>query len=204
MASERTDPAATDVLDMSTDGPTEATTAGESQPDAGARQGAVGRTARRLRHPRVLLALLLVVALIAASATLVTSVLHARHLDRLRAEAVDTARDYSVALSSFDFQSLDANRDKIAQMSTPGFADKYNQMVDALRQIVTDGKGQATATADHVAVESIDDSNAVVLAFVDQHAKNVVSPDGNSQKYRMVVTLVRDGDRWVVDNVDTK
>jgi Mce-associated membrane protein len=149
-------------------------------------------------------ALLVVLALLATSAVLTIQVLRARHLDALRAEAVDIAREYSVAMSSFDFQSLDANRDAIMEMSTPAFADKYNQMVDALAQIVTEGKGQATATADHVAVERIDDSSALVLVFVDQQAKNVVSPDGNSQKYRMVVSLVREGDRWIVDNVDTK
>ncbi|MFC9789641.1 mce associated protein mas1a [Rhodococcus sp. NPDC127528] len=203
MTSEHVDPATTAVMDAVPD--EEQARVDDPRPEAdGHGAGPVRRTLRRLRRPRTLAALLLVVGLTAACATLLVSVLHARQLDTLRAEAVDTARDYSVALSSFDFQSLDANRQKIAEMSTPGFADKYNQMVDALRQIVTDGKGQATATADHVAVESLDDSGAVVLVFVDQQAKNVVSPDGNSQKYRMVVTLLRDGDRWVVDNVDTK
>ncbi|MGW6375602.1 mce associated protein mas1a [Rhodococcus sp. NPDC055112] len=169
-----------------------------------AEAGPPRRAAGSLRRPAVLVALLLVLALLATTAALTIQVLRARHLDALRTEAVDIAREYSVAMSSFDFQSLDANRDAILEMSTPAFADKYNQMVDALAQIVTEGKGQATATADHVAVERIDDTSALVLVFVDQQAKNVVSPDGNSQKYRMVVSLVRDGDRWVVDNVDTK
>ncbi|MBP1162748.1 Mce-associated membrane protein [Rhodococcus sp. PvR044] len=162
------------------------------------------RAIASLRRPSALVALLLVLALLATTAVLTIQVLRARHVDALRAEAVDIAREYSVAMSSFDFQSLDANRDAIMEMSTPAFADKYSQMVDALAQIVTEGKGQATATADHVAVERIDDSSALVLVFVDQQAKNVVSPDGNSQKYRMVVSLVREGDRWIVDNVDTK
>ena len=152
----------------------------------------------------VVVAGLLVVALIAASVSLLMQVLDARNTDALRTEAIDTARDYSVALSSFDFENLDANRDAIVSQSTPEFAGKYSEMVDALRQIVTDGKGKATATVEHIGVESIDGDRAVVLVFVDQQATNVVSPDGNTQKYRMVVSLTRDGDRWVVDNVDTK
>ena len=115
----------------------------------------------------------------------------------------NTARDYAVALSSFDFENLDANRDTIVSGSTPEFAGKYSEMVDALRQIVTEGKGRATATAGHIGIESLDEDRVVVLVFVDQQATNVVSPEGNTQKYRMVVTLIRDGDRWVVDNVDT-
>ncbi|MGF7123027.1 mce associated protein mas1a [Rhodococcus sp. BE178] len=127
-----------------------------------------------------------------------------RQLDSLRDVAIDTTRDYAQTMASFDYQNLDANRDKIAGMSTPEFTGKYNEMVDALRTLVTDGQGQATATVTNIGVQSLDDSSAVMLAFVDQEAKNVIAPEGKSQKYRMVVMLERDGDRWVVDNVETK
>ncbi|NKR75067.1 mce associated protein mas1a [Rhodococcus hoagii] len=127
-----------------------------------------------------------------------------RQLDTLRDQAVETTRDYAQTVASFDYQNLDANRDKIAGMSTSEFTGQYNKMVDALRTLVTDGQGQATATVSNIGVESVDESSAVVLAFVDQEAKNVVAPEGKSQKYRMVVTLERDGDRWIVDNVETK
>ena len=127
-----------------------------------------------------------------------------RQLDTLRDQAVETTRDYAQTVASFDYQNLDANRDKIAGMSTSEFTGQYNKMVDALRSLVTDGRGQATATVSNIGVESVDESSAVVLAFVDQEAKNVVAPEGKSQKYRMVVTLERDGDRWIVDNVETK
>lgn len=127
-----------------------------------------------------------------------------RQLDTLRDQAVETTRDYAQTVASFDYQNLDANRDKIAGMSTSEFTGQYNKMVDALRSLVTDGQGQATATVSNIGVESVDESSAVVLAFVDQEAKNVVAPEGKSQKYRMVVTLERDGDRWIVDNVETK
>ncbi|MFD1814801.1 mce associated protein mas1a [Rhodococcus gannanensis] len=156
------------------------------------------------RRRGVWLPVVLAVALLAVAGWLAFTVVQNGREDSLREEAVDTARDYSVALSSFDFENLDANRDAITAQSTPEFAGKYGEMVDALRQVVTDGKGKATASAAHVAVESIDDSDATVLVFVDQQATNVVNPEGNTQKYRMVVSLVRDGDRWIVDNVDTK
>lgn len=127
-----------------------------------------------------------------------------RQLDTLRDQAVETTRDYAQTVASFDYQNLDANRDKIAGMSTSEFTGQYNKMVDALRSLVTDGQGQATATVSNIGVESVDESSAVVLAFVDQEAKNVVAPEGKSQRYRMVVTLERDGDRWIVDNVETQ
>ncbi len=94
-----------------------------------------------------------------------------RQLDTLRDQAVETTRDYAQTVASFDYQNLDANRDKIAGMSTSEFTGQYNKMVDALRSLVTDGQGQATATVSNIGVESVDESSAVVLAFVDQEAK---------------------------------
>lgn len=120
-----------------------------------------------------------------------------------RATVTKTARDYAIKLSSFDYRSLDKNREAITAMSTPDFAKKYDEMVQALTQIVQNGKGEATATVSYAAVDSIDDSSAKVMLFVDQQAKNVVSPDGRSQPYRMVVTLKHSDGKWLVDNVET-
>ncbi|MBE7193195.1 MAG: hypothetical protein INR66_12020, partial [Gordonia polyisoprenivorans] len=91
----------------------------------------------------------------------------------------------------------------IASMSTENFAAKYSEMVSALTQIVTDGKGEATAEVPHAAVENIDAGTATVLLFVNQKATNVVAPDGKNQPYRMLFTLKRSGDHWLVDNVET-
>ncbi|WP_430335367.1 mce associated protein mas1a [Rhodococcus sp. ACT016] len=157
------------------------------------------------RRPRGRIAVtILAVPVVVLAAALGWLLWQQHRADTLRTEAVDTTREYAQTIATFDYQNLDANRDTIASMSTPEFAGKYNEMVQALGKLVTDGQGQATATVTDVGVESIDGSDAVVLAFVDQEAKNVIAPEGKSQKYRMVVTLTRDGDRWIVDNVETK
>lgn len=149
-----------------------------------------------------------VLALIAVAATAALVMLslneyHHRQTDARRAEAVQMSRDYLVAMAAFDYQKMDANREHIVANSTPGFAAKYDEMVKALRDIVVTSKGVATATADHVAVDSLDGDTATVVAFVDQHVTNVTAPQGSNQKYRMVVKLVRSGDRWIVDDVQT-
>ncbi|MGW4101400.1 mce associated protein mas1a [Mycobacterium sp. NPDC004974] len=148
------------------------------------------------------------VALLAAAATAALVVLsiseyHHRQDESLRTEAVQMSRDYLVAMAAFDYQKMDANREHIVANSTPGFAAKYDEMVKALRDIVVTSKGVATATADHVVVDSLDGGTATVVAFVDQHVTNVTAPQGSNQKYRMVVKLVRSGDRWIVDDVQT-
>ncbi len=183
-------------------GATAAATPPVSDPES--RPAAVA-PARRSRSRIAATVLAVLVAVLTVLSAVLGWLLWQQHrTDSLRAAAVDTTRDYAQTIATFDYQNLDANRDKIAGMSTPEFAGKYNEMVDALSKLVTDGQGTATATVTNIGVESLDDSSAVVLASVDQEAKNVIAPEGKSQKYRMVVTLVREDDRWIVDNVETK
>lgn len=159
---------------------------------------------QRLKQPRNALTTALAIALVAALALVGFQTYSANRANTLRQEALDTAREYAIILSSFDYQDLDRNKDKIASMSTEEFAGTYRTMVDSLRDVVADGQGQATATAVNVGVESIDDASATVLVFADQDAKNVATPQGNSQKYRMVLSLIRSNDQWLVNNVETK
>lgn len=182
--------AAEDVQDPDVDEPE----AEDSEPTA------PGRLKRRIATGLVAL---LAVAAVAALVVLSLGEYHHRRDDALRTDAVAMSRDYLVAMAAFDYQKMDANREHIVANSTAGFAAKYDEMVKALRDIVVTSKGVATATAEHVVVDSIDGDTATVVAFVDQHVTNVTAPQGSNQKYRMVVKLVRSGDRWIVDDVQT-
>lgn len=155
------------------------------------------------RRARRVLWVVAMTAFLALGAALGYTLFQQSELHRLQSEAVSTTRDYLVAMASFDYQDLDANKGTIMSGSTPDFGKKYDEMVAALRDIVVTSKGVAQASAEHVAVESFDDHSVTVIGFVDQQVTNVTAPEGNKQRYRMVVTLVRDGDRWLVNNVET-
>lgn len=118
-------------------------------------------------------------------------------------QVAQVASDYAVKLSSFDYRDLDKNRQAITAMSTEDFGKKYDEMVKALTEIVSNGKGVATAEVTHAAVESLDGDKATAVLFVNQKARNVVAPDGKSQPYRMVVKLQHHDGRWLVDDVQT-
>ena len=161
-----------------------------------------GTVPRRNRLRRTVIAAL-AAGLLAIGVALGYTLYQQSELHRLHAQAVDTTRDYLVAMASFDYRNLEANKADITKASTPEFAKKYDEMVGALRDIVVTGKGVATATADHIAVQQLDEHSATVIGYVDQQVTNVTVPKGNQQRYRMVVTLVRTGDDWSVDNVET-
>ncbi|MDY6995724.1 MAG: mce associated protein mas1a [Actinomycetota bacterium] len=155
------------------------------------------------RWPRRVLVGLLIAGFLAAGSALGYTLYQQSELHRLHQDAVAVSRDYLVHMASFDYEDLEANKEAITAASTPDFARRYDDMVAALRDIVVTSKGVATATADHVAVQRLDTESAVVLGFVDQQVTNVTAPEGNTQRYRMVVTLTRSGDRWIVDDVET-
>jgi len=184
-------PEGTPAADIDTDTDTRAS----DDPGEGTRRGGI-----QLWH-----ALLagLIVAFVAVCSALGYTLYQQSELHRMQNEAVDTTRGYLSAMSSFDYQNLDANKATVTAGSTPEFGRKYDEMVAALRDIVTAGKGVATATAKHVAVESLDEHTATLIAFVDQQVTNVTAPAGNKQRYRMLVSLQRSGDRWLVGNVET-
>ena len=165
---------------------------------------------RTIRRPRRLLAVvagLLLAGLIGATAFFgyhyVTDDATTAPDAQSSAQAIGVAKDYAIKLSSFDYRDLNKNREAIAAMSTPAFAAKYSQMVTDLTQIVTDGKGEATATVSHAAAEQINGSDAAVMLFVDPQARNAVAPTGKTQAYRMLVKLKNIDGRWLVDDVQT-
>ena len=119
-----------------------------------------------------------------------------------RSEVVSVANDYATKLSSFDYRDLNKNRRSITAMSTADFGKKYDEMVKALTEIVSNGRGRHRRVTNS-AVESINGDKATVIAFVNQKARNVVAPDGKNQPYRMVVKLVRTDGTWLVDDVQT-
>ena len=105
-------------------------------------------------------------------------------------------------LATYDHADVDANLDAVVAESTPGFAERYSEVSEGLRELLTSGQGTSAGTVTHAAVESVDGDSAVVLVFLDQLVTNVTVPDGRTDASRMVVTLQRDGDRWLLDNAE--
>jgi Mce-associated membrane protein len=62
-------------------------------------------------------------------------------------------------------------------------------------------KATASAKVLKSAVESISGSNAVVLLFVNQSVANTTQSGVNTDDSRIEVTLVRSGDRWLLQNL---
>lgn len=143
--------------------------------------------------------LLLVVALLAACGYLGYLAWQDHREDELRRTAAEDGARLVVQLATYDHADVDANLEAVTAEATPAFADRYREVSGGLRELLASGEGTSKGTALHSAVESVSDERAVVLVFLDQEVTNVTVPDGRVDASRMVVTLVRDGDCWLLD-----
>ncbi|AVZ40866.1 MULTISPECIES: hypothetical protein [unclassified Dietzia] len=160
-----------------------------------------GTDAPRRSTARIVSALV-VVALVAACAWLGYLVWSDHREDELRRSAAEDATRLVVQLASYDHADVDANIEAVVAESTPEFADRYREVSEGLRELLANGQGTSTGTVTHAGVQSVDTERAVVLVFLDQEITNVTVPEGRVDASRMVVTLVRGGNRWLLDSAE--
>ncbi|MCW4352864.1 hypothetical protein ONR57_06095 [Hoyosella sp. YIM 151337] len=123
------------------------------------------------------------------------------HTENLRLQAVRDASMYSELMGTYDHENLDQSFSDVVEVSTPEFAAEYESVANELRDAVRESQGVSRGSAIHAAAQSVDDNQATVLVFLNQEVTNVLRPDGAREASRLVVTLQRDGDRWLLADV---
>lgn len=163
--------------------------------------------------PSPLLLVSVVVASVLAIAMVVVTVALGLHLHK-RVDDAQAASDASAvaeraltAVLSYNYQHMDADRNRAVQFLTPAYAKQYVKTFSLL----TDGpngtpggaeKTQAVVTANVLNTGVVDaDANTVrVLVFVNQS-----SVKGNAAaaifQNRVVATMVRSGDSWLISDI---
>lgn len=148
------------------------------------------------------IALLLFVALVVGVAVLGYLYQGSRTMDGLRTEALDSARQYTEELSTYDYATPTTNLDRVIASSTDDFATDYRDVSTSLTDLLTQGQGRATGHAVTAGIVEIDGEHAVVAVFLDQEVSNLAVPDGRTDSSRMLIGLERSGDRWLLASAD--
>lgn len=159
---------------------------------------------RRLRRTAVVLPVVLGAALLVAAGCAGYLVHQQNQLDDLRSSALSSAKQYCVELATYDYRAVNANLDAVTASSTPRFGAEYRDVAAQLQKLLSDGQGAATGTAERAGLVSVDTERAEVLVFLDQDVQNAAVPEGRIDASRMVVTLVRQDGRWLLDNAEPK
>lgn len=118
-----------------------------------------------------------------------------------RQSAIDAARERTVALTSYDFRRLDQDFAAVLATSTGPFSQEYATATGQLRESFTASESVATATVLAVGIEAFEADRAVTVVAVDQ----VIQSKGaqpRTERNRLRMTMVRSGDRWLVEEVE--
>ncbi|SNS53323.1 hypothetical protein [Rhodococcoides kyotonense] len=150
-------------------------------------------------------AVALLVAVLAASvAVLGYLVVQNREMDDLRTIAVASATQYVEELATYDYTDPSGNLDRVTASSTADFAASYRDVSDKLTGLLSQGQGQATGHVTSAGVVELSSERAVVALFLDQSVRNLTVPGGRTDSSRMLVSLERDGDRWLLASAEPR
>ncbi|MDC8973680.1 hypothetical protein [Mycobacterium marinum] len=162
-----------------------------------------------LRRPKLstLTAALAVLVILAALAGSAYMVLQHRDATRQRervAEFAAAARQGVITLTSLDFQDAKQGIGRILDNSTGSFKDELLKSSDDFIQVVQQAQVVEQGTVQAVAVDrnSMTDDSAVVLVASTSEVTNAAGAKKDPRKYRLIVTITRDGDQLKMSKVE--
>ncbi len=160
-----------------------------------------GRLAGLLR-PRRIVAVLAIVALCAAGGYGGWKLYENHAIDQAEQQAVATAKDYAVTLTSIDSGSIDQNFTDVLGGATGEFKDMYSRSSNQLKQMLVDNKATSKGVVIDAGVKSATTDRVVVMLFVDQSITNSASPEPRVDRSRVLMTMEKVDGRWLASKVD--
>jgi hypothetical protein len=110
----------------------------------------------------------------------------------------------AVDFTSFDYRTLAADYKRTAAHATPAFAKTYLQQSRLVASFVKKAKAISTSSVVATGLVAFDPTagTATVNVALNDTTKNVKSPAGAVQYYRMSVDLVKQGGVWLAQGVN--
>lgn len=118
-----------------------------------------------------------------------------------RASAVTAAKAYAHDVASYSYLHLHRDFGRVESESTPSFRRDFIRSSDSLSKVLVQYKATASAKVLEAGVSSISTNKAVVLVFVNQSVANSTQQGASTDDSRIKVTLVRDGGRWLLQDL---
>lgn len=119
--------------------------------------------------------------------------------DRQADRAEETARDFVVALTNFDGDTINEDFDRIESYATDDFVEDLDRFFDAeTRQALATVKASSRGQIRHLYMQSFDDGRARFFAVVDQTIANAKLPAPQSDELRLEFGLREVGGNWRV------
>lgn len=208
---EDTEPAdeAEEASEVEEEAPEEEATADEEATAEDKATAPAPRGRGRLGRPKLSI-VAAAVAVVVAVAAIVGTVLMMRMHDKAvqertrAAEFAAAARTGVVTLTSLDFEHAKEGVKNILEVSTGSFKDDFLKMADDFTNVVQQSKvvSQGTVQATAVDLGTMTENSAVVLVASTSEVTNAAGAKQDPRKYRLIVTVTRDGGQLKMSKVE--
>ena len=160
----------------------------------------------RLRTGLVVLVVLLVAAVVALVLLWRQNgdLAEAKDLAAAEQSATEAATRIAVSMTSYDYRSVDKDFAWIDEDGTSTFQRTFSESTKPIRQLITRTRATATGKVTDAAGTADDVDHVEVLLFVDQELKRAGDSRSSVDSNRVVMTMVRSGGRWLVDDVELR
>jgi len=149
----------------------------------------------------------LTIALVAGTTVAGVKVHQEAEVIESRSDAPAAAERAATAILSYDYRDLAADRKRAGSYLTPSYRKKYDETFTLLEKQKDGSPGAAVQTKTVVKADALgsgvvdaEDGKARVLVYVNQVSER---PGAEPQVFqnRVTMTMERDGDRWLVDDL---
>lgn len=156
---------------------------------------------RHLRLVRLTAAVLLLAAIV-VGATAARATWQARALERANADALASGRQLAVNFTTVDYKKVDEDIARVKSGATGEFLASYSKAAEDLKKVIVENKSTSSVERAEAALESGDESSAVVIVGVVAPTTNTVVPQGEKKTYRLKLGLAKTGNQWKVQTLE--
>ena len=121
--------------------------------------------------------------------------------EQRRTEVLQAARQQAVNFTTLDYQALDRDLGRVLDGATGDFRSQFEAGTNDLAELVTANQAVSKGEVLEAGIVSDDDDSARVLVVADSTVTNAASEQPQKRHYRLQMDLVRDGDRWLVSDL---
>ena len=108
------------------------------------------------------------------------------------------------AMTSYDHRSVEEDFSWIEEDGTTQFQETFSESTKPIRQLIVRTQATATGKVSDAAGTAEDAEHVEVLLFVDQVLERGGDEESTVDRSRVVMQMVRQGSRWLVDDVELR
>jgi Mce-associated membrane protein len=160
----------------------------------------------RARAGTVVLVVLLVAALVATVLLWrrVEDLQERQEVASAERQATQEASRIAVSMTTYDHETVEEDFAWIEEDGTSGFQDTFTESTKPIRQLIERTRATATGKVSDAAGTAEDAEHVEVLLFVDQVLKRAGDARSSVDSSRVVMQMVRQEGRWLVDDVELR